>query len=147
MIILILICFQYSFAENIQAPQIQRNSTQSQINNLYIETVKPIFQKKCFDCHSNQTIYPWYYIIPFIKNSMDEHIEEGMNNFDLSDDYPFSGVGDSEDNILERLRETIISNDMPMLSYVIFHWDSSLTDVDKNIILSWIDSSRNLLKK
>ena len=46
----------------------------TQINKLYIKTVKPIFKKSCFDCHGNTTNYPWYYKVPGVKQLIDSDI-------------------------------------------------------------------------
>lgn len=46
------------------------------INQEYLKTVKPIFQKSCFDCHGNTTVYPWYYKVPGVKQLIDNDIDE-----------------------------------------------------------------------
>jgi len=67
-------------AVNIKAQQLspveERYDLYSNINRQYLDQVKPIFEKKCFDCHANTTKFPWYYSIPGIKQMIDDDIKE-----------------------------------------------------------------------
>ena len=47
-------------------PQVKNNATKL-INQSYIKTIRPIFKKSCFDCHTSETNYPWYYKLPIAK--------------------------------------------------------------------------------
>src|SRR3989344_3170613 len=67
-------------AQTNEAEQIER------IDKFYKKEIKPIFQKKCFDCHSNYTRYPWYYKVGVGKDIIDEDIREGKIRMDMSRD-------------------------------------------------------------
>ncbi len=38
----------------------------------------------CFDCHSNETTYPWYTSIPIVSSVIVDHVEEGREKLNLS---------------------------------------------------------------
>ncbi|MBK8204899.1 MAG: heme-binding domain-containing protein, partial [Bdellovibrionales bacterium] len=81
-------------SEPPQAPTPQsQEALLGRINELYKFNVKQIFQKKCFDCHSQNTQYPWYYKIPGAKQLIDGDIEEAKEHLDFSNDFPFGGHG------------------------------------------------------
>lgn len=117
-----------------------------EINQNYLKNVKPIFQAKCFDCHSTKTNYPWYYSIPGIKQLIDSDIEEGLEHLDLTNDFPFKGHAAPEED-MEELAEVLDEDSMPLLSYRIMHWDSKLTEKDKTVIREWIRASLEKIEK
>jgi hypothetical protein len=118
----------------------------AKINMAYMATVKPIFQKKCFDCHSDQTHYPWYYKLPFVKNLIDEDIEEALEHLDFSHDFPFQSKKMDFEQYMDELKEVVEKNDMPPFQYKIMHWNSTLTKLESDVILKWINESVNLFK-
>jgi cytochrome c peroxidase len=117
------------------------------INDAYKASVKPILQKKCFDCHSDQTHYPWYYKLPFVKNLIDEDIEEAIEHLDMSHDFPFQSKKMDFEEYMDELKEVVEKNEMPPIQYKLMHWSSSLSKSDSDIILKWVDYSVGLFKK
>ena len=116
------------------------------INSSYIADVKPIFEKKCFDCHSNATKFPWYYKIPGFKQMIDYDIKKAKKHIDMSKDFPFiSHTTPLKD--LESLREVVIENDMPPLRYIIAHWDARLSKSERETIVKWSEESISKLRE
>lgn len=115
------------------------------INAEYKIKVEAIFKGKCFDCHSGQTVYPWYYKIPGVNLLIDSDIKEARSHLDMSDGFPFKGHGTPMQDLGE-LEKTVKSNSMPPLYYKLFHDNSSLTEIEKKIILKWIRESKMQLK-
>ncbi|MBI5139800.1 heme-binding domain-containing protein [Candidatus Nomurabacteria bacterium] len=113
------------------------------INGNYIKDIKPIFQRACFDCHSRFTVFPWYHAIPGIKQWINSDLEEAKKHLEMSEDFPFKSHETPEKD-LEELKETILENSMPPLSYKIFHWKDRLTQQEKDKILKWATDSMKL---
>ncbi|MFA5426597.1 MAG: heme-binding domain-containing protein [Sulfurimonas sp.] len=116
------------------------------INSSYLADIKPILEKKCFDCHSNATKFPWYYKIPGFKQMIDYDIKKAKRHIDMSKDFPFISHNTPLKD-LNSLREIIIENDMPPLRYVIAHWDSRLTKSEREAIVKWSDESISKLRE
>lgn len=114
------------------------------INEKYVEKIKPIFQRSCFDCHSSQTRYPWYYRFPGTKELIDADIAEAKKHIDMDRDFPFEGHGTPSED-LEAIQATVRENTMPPWRYKILHWGSGLTEEEKQVILQWIEESRDKL--
>ncbi|MBF0280807.1 MAG: heme-binding domain-containing protein [SAR324 cluster bacterium] len=110
----------------------------------YQETVQPIFEKKCYNCHSNTIDYPWYYKIPGIKQIINHDIEEAKSHLDLSDGFPFGGHGSPLDD-LGAIAVSVLIDNMPPLRYKIAHQNSSLEVEEKLEILKWVVDSQNKL--
>src|SRR5262249_32661879 len=114
-----------------EQPQIAENDPLKQsferVNLAYLQRVRPIFAQKCFDCHSDQTVYPGYYKIPGVRQFIDSDIREGREHLDFSRDYPFiSHAKPIED--LDAIRKEIDESEMPPLIYRLAHRDSAVTD-------------------
>jgi hypothetical protein len=116
------------------------------INNYYMKTIKPIFQRKCFDCHSSQTLYPWYHRLPGIKNWLDQDVSEGRKHLEMTKDFPFGGHGNPIDD-LQAIRETTLKNSMPPTPYRFMHPSSQLSEEEKEEILKWIEVAETLLQQ
>lgn len=125
---------------NTVMDSVQTKHAHEIINSEYLKSVKPIFEKKCFDCHGNTTKYPWYYKVPGVKQMIDYDVKEAKKHLDMSKDFPFiSHVTPLKD--LKSIKEVTEEGDMPPLRYVLGHWDSRLSESEKQSILTWSKNS------
>lgn len=120
-------------------------SSLKEINNHYLETIKPLFKKACFNCHSSKITYPWYYNLPGIKQLIDRDIREAKKHLDFSNDFPFQSH-DSPENDLLSISKSLSENKMPPLRYRIMHSNENLNDKDIQKIQNWIRSSIEKMK-
>lgn len=118
----------------------------SSITKEYEKKVQPIFKGKCFDCHSSQTEYPWYYQLPIVSRIMDSHIKEARSHIDMTKGYPFAGHGGPIKDLEEVIKVTK-KDEMPPWYYTPFHKDSKLSDLEKEIIIGWSKESLAKLRK
>lgn len=114
------------------------------INETYLKLVKPIFQKSCFDCHSQNPSLPWYYKIPLAHELMEGDMKEAKEHLDMTRDFPFQGHGSPLED-LKAMRKTIEDQIMPPFRYRIMHSRSGLTDEERRTVLMWIDESEKTL--
>jgi hypothetical protein len=117
-----------------------------QINEAYKKSVKPIFQRSCFDCHSQLTRYPWYYKIPGANGLIDSDTAEAKKHIDLTSDFPFQGHGSPEEDLLA-IRKTVKESTMPPLRYWILHPGARLNETEQKTILQWVEESFGELSK
>ena len=126
-----------------EAPTAPGDTVYAAINAAY-QSVRPIFEKSCFDCHSRNTDYPWYHSLPLVGGMMDDHIREGRAHLDLSDDFPFGGV-ENQAGGLRKIKNEIEEGEMPLWSYRLLHWGSSVIGARRDSVFAWIDQSLQLL--
>ena len=107
------------------------------------EDVKAVMRKDCYDCHSNNTVYPWYDNIAPANFYLEEHIEEGKEHFNASAWESYSLK--KKDHKLEELIEEVEEGEMPLDSYTWLHGD--ITDEEKTSILNWAKSARQTLSE
>ncbi len=116
------------------------------INEDYVGTVKPIFQKSCFDCHSQSPRLPWYYSIPLIHGMLNQDMHEAKQHLDMTNDFPFGGHGRPDED-LKAIRDSIVDKSMPPLSYRLMHREANLSESDRQAIMDWIARSEKIAPK
>ena len=107
-------------------------------------TVRPAFERGCYDCHSAQTHYPWYYKLPLVKSKIDGDIRQARRQVDFTDGFPFKSRGMPAD-ALDAIRDEITSGDMPPWEYRLFHWDAKPAGAEADSVSAWIERSLALL--
>ena len=126
-------------------PNVEIEEKYIRINQEYLKSVKPIFQKSCFDCHGNTTVYPWYYKIPGVKQLIDSDIKESKKHLDFSKDFPFVSH-ETPIKDLDAIGKSIKNDSMPPFRYLIMHGDKKLTKGEVKQVDKWIRESKEMLK-
>lgn len=112
----------------------------AEINAAYKPEVRKLLLRACGDCHSNQTKFPWYSHLPFVRQWITTDIKEAKEHLDISDDFPFKGHGTPKED-LEAIQDVLNKNSMPPIGYGFMHWTDRLTDSEKEKIYEWLKSS------
>jgi hypothetical protein len=109
-----------------------------------------IARRACYDCHSNQTVWPWYaYIAPFSWYTIN-HVAEGRAQLNFSDvaatlTQARAGDEDGEQTTMAELAEesaeTINKNEMPPAYYTLIHTDALLSAADKATLIAGINQA------
>ena len=131
---------------NDKAAQTPPVAVYEAINQAYLKDVKPIFEAKCHDCHGSGKPLPWYAGLPVIKWLIEYDIREAKEHLDFSDDFPFTGQGTPAEDLKAILKSTKQQN-MPPLRYLIMHWNSGLTEVDRQAIDYWAKEGLRVLSQ
>ncbi len=80
--------------------------------------------RACFDCHSNDTIWPWYSNIAPVSWMVQQDVNEGRQHLN------FSEWGRREQEA-DDISELIDNGEMPPLQFLILHPDARLTASEK----------------
>ena len=104
--------------------------------------VASLLKENCYDCHSNQTQYPWYAEIAPISFFLADHIKEGKEELNISNWRTYSLK--KKDHKLEELIEKIEEKEMPLESYTLIHGD--LKENDRTLLIQWATMARLHLK-
>lgn len=100
----------------------------------------------CYDCHSNNTKYPWYSNIQPVTWWLKSHIEEGKEHLNFDE---FGNLDtESRAEMMEEMAEVIEEHEMPMASYTWLHPEARFNDNTNNAIVTWLKSqSENAVDK
>ena len=108
--------------------------------------IQSVLKNACYDCHSDNTNYPWYSKIQPVRWMMDRHVKEGKQEINFSEFGSYSTR--SKISKLKGIANSIQHNDMPLSSYRLMHKSANLSDADKNLIVTWaLQTSDSLLAK
>src|SRR6187402_12873 len=114
--------------------------TENDISKTYAiaEPVHQIFIKKCYDCHSNNTHYPWYVNIQPVGLWMQHHVDEGKDELNFSEfkTYPERRANHK----IEEISEDANEGWMPLDSYLWIHKEAKVSPEDRDAINAWIKS-------
>jgi len=97
--------------------------------------VLEILQRSCYDCHSNETRWPWYSRIAPMSWGMASHVRRGRGDLNFSD-WPVFDFQLQESN-LHDIHEQIRKGKMPLRSYLWLHSDARLSQEDRQVLLDW----------
>lgn len=101
------------------------------------KNVEIILRTSCYDCHSNNTYYPWYSYIQPARFFMERHIKEGKEELNFNE---FGNYSKRRQNSkLKAISKEIESNEMPLSSYTLIHKNAILTASQKKEVLDWIN--------
>lgn len=134
---LIIIQFIHPKKNMNDGPQANNIETKYQVP----ADVKTILEKACYDCHSNNTQYPWYSKIQPVAWWLNDHINEGKRklNFDEFTNTPLRRQ-------YHKLEEMVKEGEMPLPSYTWIHKDAILTNAEKNILYTWVNTTRTTME-
>ena len=108
------------------------------------DNVNKILQKACYDCHSNNTTYPWYSNIQPVYFWLNDHIKEGKRelNFDEFASYRLRRQYHKMEEIINEVKE----DEMPLSSYTWIHKNAILTTEEKTTVINWATSIMDSMK-
>lgn len=105
--------------------------------------VQTILQNTCYDCHSNNTIYPWYSNIQPMGWVMAKHIRKGKAVLNFSD---FGSYATRRQiSKLKEIANQIKDNEMPLSSYKMMHIKANLTKEEKGLMMDWMNKTADSL--
>lgn len=104
------------------------------IKNVPSQTAKMI-STSCYDCHSNETKYPWYSSLAPFSWILKHHIDEGRKHLNFS----IFATYEPERQIhkMEECVEMLEKGEMPLESYFVGHQDAKLTDVQRKELIQY----------
>ncbi len=106
--------------------------------------VDSVLRRSCYNCHSNNTEYPWYSEVQPVGWWLASHIREGKGhlNFDEFADYNLR----RQYHKFEEIEEMIETDQMPLPSYLWIHRDDKLSPAEKTAVINWSIASRQIME-
>jgi heme-binding protein len=97
--------------------------------------LKTVFRRSCYDCHSNETTWPWYARVAPVSWLVANDVKEGRRevNFSAWSQY----TENRRARKLKEIVEQVEQNKMPQWYYVLLHRDAKLSASEKEMILKW----------
>jgi hypothetical protein len=108
------------------------------------QDVQTVFKTSCYDCHSNNTNYPWYNNIQPVAWWLADHVKEGKKELNFSE-FATYRIG-RQYRKLEEINKEIEEGEMPLESYTIIHGNAKLNEQQKLSVTNWVNTLRDSIK-
>jgi hypothetical protein len=97
--------------------------------------IQGILKRACYDCHSNQTVWPWYAHVAPVSWLVTDDVQDARRkmNFDNWDSQATAGT-------VHMMCQDVREGDMPLWYYRPLHSQSHLSGSDVTAICAWADS-------
>jgi cytochrome c551/c552 len=102
------------------------------------ENVMQILRTSCYDCHSNESVWPWYSNVAPVSWLVVNDVNEGREYLNFSQWQSYSGEDKAED--IEEIWEDVEEGEMPPWYYLPLHPEARLSDKDKEMIKNWVEN-------
>jgi hypothetical protein len=97
---------------------------------------RELAQRACFDCHSNESVWPWYSKIAPVSWLVQHDVDEGREKLNFSE---WNRKADFDN--LDEVGEVIQEGEMPPITYYPTHPEAKLTDKEKQLLIKGLQNS------
>ena len=92
---------------------------------------RELARRACFDCHSNETTWPWYSNVAPVSWLVQRDVNEGRDRFNFSE---WRG------SLPDEIGEVISEGEMPPWFYVLLHPKAKLSVAEKDTLIQGLTS-------
>jgi hypothetical protein len=105
--------------------------------------VARLLRVSCFDCHSNETTWPWYSTFAPGSWLVARDVSQGRRHLNFSEwgSYPQS----RQVSLLGNIAEEVTKEEMPYPPYLILHPEARLTKADRDSLITWANDEQDRL--
>ncbi len=145
--ILIIVLIIFAILQLFQPDRnLSSENLKSDIANHYNipDSIENLINTSCYDCHSNNTDYPWFINVQPIGWYMQAKVTRGKQHLN------FSEFGTLKKEIairrLTEIDEVMKRNIMPLKAYKFYNSSSNLTEGQRSTISKWAQSLRDKIE-
>jgi hypothetical protein len=99
---------------------------------------RELAKRSCFDCHSNEVVYPWYSNVAPVSWLVQNDIDEARGRLNFSE----WEIGSKRaQRVANEVGEVIAEGQMPLPIYLLQHPNAKLTDAEKQALITGLEAS------
>lgn len=98
--------------------------------------VQALLRRACYDCHSHETVWPWYAGVAPVSWLVAHDVDEGRRKLDFST-WTAYGPGKRAKKLRASAKE-LAEGEMPPWQYRLVHPEARLADAERAQLLAWI---------
>jgi hypothetical protein len=107
--------------------------------------IAALLRNACYDCHSDESKWPWYSRIAPMSWAVAGHVKDGRERLNFSD-WPHDDPQRARKK-WNRISEEVGYGDMPLPSYTWIHAEARLTAGQREQIVNWAEQEAERLKR
>lgn len=108
-------------------------------NGVATAEIGAILKTSCYDCHSNQVVYPWYSKVAPVSWLLKKDIMEGKEELNFSEWTTYNKRRMLKK--LDEVKEMVEEDEMPLGIYTFIHGDAKLSETQKQQLIEWVDAT------
>jgi hypothetical protein len=143
LIVLVIILVAIQFIRPARSNNNQVSGTDISKVAVFPDSVRVLIKNACYDCHSDNTVYPWYSNIQPVGWLLAGHIKEGRDNLNFSEFGEYSKRKQLDK--LDAIATVIGDGIMPLPSYKMMHKNARLSTDEKNLLINWTKQATDSL--
>lgn len=98
------------------------------------EDVERVLRRSCYDCHSNETDWPWYSRVAPASWLVADDVHEAREDMNFSE---WPDDPDDATDLIEEIGEQVESGAMPLDSYLWLHSEARLSEEERQLLIDW----------
>ncbi len=120
------------------APEVSMDNTGDFLANEEVpENIATTLRSSCYDCHSNETKYPFYSYVTPVSWVIFNHIEEGREELNFSEWMEMKKR--RKIRKLKEVAEEVEDGKMPIKGYTMIHGDARLSEDQARELITWAE--------
>jgi hypothetical protein len=108
------------------------------------DNISSIIRTSCYDCHSNETTWPWYSYVAPVSFLVVGDVNDGRKNLNFSEWDKYTGKKRGE--MLEEIIEEVEKGEMPLTMYTFTHPNAKLDSYRVKLLKDWVKPGRSFEK-
>lgn len=122
----------------IQFVPVDRSNAATQTQVPASAEARAVLTRACYDCHSNETAWPWYSYVAPVSWLVARDVREGRQKLNFST-WNLLSSGQQSEGVKESW-EKVQEGEMPLWFYLPLHPSARLSDADRSVLQAWASS-------
>ncbi|MEZ5991593.1 MAG: heme-binding domain-containing protein [Planctomycetota bacterium] len=97
-------------------------------------TTRDLAKRTCYDCHSNETDWPWYSNVAPVSWLVQRDVDEGRSKLNFSE-------WDRKQKHADEAAEEVRDGEMPLWIYLPTHPEARLTEAEKQQLITGLEAT------
>lgn len=99
------------------------------------DNIASLLKASCYDCHSNETVYPWYSNVAPVSWLVVRDIRVGREHLNFSQWDSLSNMQKAK--WISKIIDEVSEEEMPMSIYTMMHQEAKLDEGDRKVMVDW----------
>ncbi|WP_209330382.1 heme-binding domain-containing protein [Lunatimonas salinarum] len=127
-----------------ELPPVEADNSQDLIQSgLVNENIGKLIRTACYDCHSNETVYPWYSYLAPSSWLVSKDVREGREALNFSHWESLEMLDKLA--LLDDLAIEVNEETMPMPIYTWMHAAAKLSEEERAALVLWAEEAMDIL--
>ena len=98
-----------------------------------------LLRRACYNCHSNETVWPWYSNVAPVSWLLASDVKEGRSHVNFSEWGTYSSAVQSHK--LAAIAEEVLNAEMPPWYYTLVHAKARLNQAEQRSVENWAEAA------